>query len=180
MPNHIINELVFRGVDAAEQDAVIAKLCNADGKVDFEVLVPIPANVWLGNVGRNHEEAFGRERCALDWARVEWGTKWNAYAHRPIERSADTIIFRFDTAWRPPFPWLVAVFNTVKRDFDHNWLDEGASRGWEGRWRYSENGKSFGDPWKQEPCGDAMQKHLHKLRWGVEEFPAEPEEDDAA
>lgn len=171
MPNHIINELVFRGVDGAAQDAIASKLCNVDGKVDFEILVPTPPNVWLGSVGTKHEQAFGRQCCALDWSRVQWGTKWNAYGHKPIERTADTITFRFDTAWRPPFPWLVAVFNVLKLDFDHNWLDEGASRGWEGKWIYAAlEDHRKGDPWSQKECSDDMQKHLHKLRWGVEKF----------
>jgi len=170
MPNDVTNELVFRGVDSAGQEAIEAKLC-VDGKVDFEVLVPTPLNVWRGNVSSAHEQAFGRERCGLDWSRVEWGTKWNAYSHKPIDRTADTITFVFNTAWRPPYPWLVAVFNSLKCDFDHNWLDGGASRGVEGRWRYSEMEKNVGDPWRETPCSDEMQRHLHKLRWGVEEFP---------
>jgi hypothetical protein len=89
MPNHVINEVIFRGVDAAAQDAISAKICSAPGKVDFEVLVPTPPNVWLGNVSSLHEKAFGRERCALDWSTVEWGTKWNAYGLKPIERTED-------------------------------------------------------------------------------------------
>ena len=171
MPNHVLNELVFRGVDAAAQEGILAKLCNGEGKVDFEILVPTPPNVWLGNVGAMHEQAFGRERCGLDWSRVEWGTKWNAYGHKETERTDDTLTLRFNTAWRPPFPWLVAVFNVLKRDFEHNWLDEGAVRGWEGRWNYaalSANGRD--EPWTQVQCSDTMQRHLHKLKWGVEEF----------
>ncbi len=171
MPNHVINELIFRGVDAAAQNAIIAKLCNVDGKVDFEILVPTPPNVWLGNVGKNHEDAFGRKNCALDWSRVHWGTKWNAYSHKPTERTDDSLTLRFETAWRPPFPWLVAVFNTLKLDFDHNWLMEVASRGWEGKWIYAAlEDHRKGEPWSQKPCGDDMQKHLHKLHWGVESF----------
>lgn len=174
MPNNVINELIFRGVDTAAQDAIITKLCNADGKVDFEVLVPTPANIWLGNVGQQHSRLGAN---ALDWSRENWGTKWNAYGHKPIERTDDTITFRFDTAWSPPYPWLIAVFNTIKRGFDHNWLDEGASRGVEGRWDYDAlKGSDYQkEPWLEWPCSDAMQKHLHKLRWGVESF-----DDDAA
>lgn len=47
-------------------------------------------------------------------------------------------------------------------------FDEGADRGVESKWRYAAH-----EPWIEEPCGDAMQRHLHKLRWGVEEFPEE-------
>jgi hypothetical protein len=173
MPNHILNEMIFRGVDAAQQDAIIAKLCNDEGKVDFEKLVPTPPNIWLGSVGQKHAK-LGKN--GLDWSRENWGTKWNAYSHKPTERTEDSITFIFETAWSPPYGWLVSVFNTLKIDFDHNWLDEGASRGVEGKWRTEETGKMLGDPWIEKPCEDEMQRHLHKLHWGVEEFT----DDDAA
>lgn len=167
MPNHVTNEIIFRNVSAADQDAIIAKLCNADGIVDFEVLVPTPPNIWLGNVGEKHKRLGVN---ALDWSRENWGTKWNAYSHKKIERTDDTLKVVFDTAWSPPYGWLVAVFNVLKRDFEHNWMDEGASHGWEGKWLYSVmvDNKTFLDPWTEEPCGDEMQKHLNVLRWGVE------------
>lgn len=175
MPNHILNELIFRGVDAAQQGAIIAKLCNDEGKVDFEKLVPTPPNIWLGNVGQKHAKLG---TSGLDWSRQNWGTKWNAYSHKPIERTDDSITFIFETAWSPPYGWLVAVFNTLKLDFDHNWLDEGASRGVEGKWNWSAmTGKDFrAEPWTEVECGDEMQRHLHKLHFGGDEFT----DDDAA
>lgn len=177
MPNHVINELVFRGVDAAAQDVIIAKICNAKGEVDFEVLVPTPLNVWHGNVGSKHEKAFGSEGCGLDWSRQEWGTKWNAYSQKPIERTEDSLTLRFETAWSPPYRWLVAVFNSTKRSFDHNWLDEGASRGVSGKWDYAAlTDNRLAEPWSEKPADDDMQKHLHKLHWGVEKF----DDEDAA
>ena len=178
MPNHITNELIFRGVDDVAATSILAKLCNADGNVDFEVLVPTPPNVWLGNVGQFHEKRLGREMDALDWSRANWGTKWNAYGHKPVERVDDALKIRFDTAWSPPYPWLVAVFNVLKRDFEHNWMDEGASRGWEGKWNYAAlvESKTFADPWTGTPCSDEMQKHLNVLKWGVENLDDEAAE----
>lgn len=172
MPNHVINEIIFRNVDAGKQAAIAAKLCNDEGKVDFERLVPIPPNIWLGNVGTKHEKLGV---SALDWCRENWRTKWNAYSHKPIERTDDSITFRFETAWSPPYGWLVAVFNVIRLDFEHNWLDEGAARGWEGMWLRStfDTERGFEDPWTEKPASDAMQRHLHKLHWGVEEFPDE-------
>lgn len=167
MPNHVSNEIIFRGVDAAMQDAIVAKCCNAKGEVDFEVLVPTPINLWLGDVSSRHEEAFGT--TALDWSRANWGTKWNAYSHKPVERTADTLTLRFDTAWSPPYPWIIAVFNTFKRSFDHNWMDEGAERGVCGKWNYAAlEDRQLGKPWDEKLADDEMQKHLNMLRWGVE------------
>ena len=158
MPNHVINELIFRGCDAARQSAIAAKLCGDDGNVDFERLVPIPPNVWLGSVGQKHEKLGAN---ALDWCRENWRTKWNAYSHKPIERTADSITFRFETAWSPPYGWLVAVFNVLKISFDHNWLDEGAARGWSGTWDYDAMQRGgFSEPWKEKPCDDFRIKPL--------------------
>jgi hypothetical protein len=168
MPNHIINEIIFRDLTADRKNELLANCCDKDGKVDFEILVPMPLNVWRGSVGTRHEQAF--KIVGLDWARENWGTKWNAYSHKPTETTADSLIFRFETAWRPPYGWLCAVFNRFKLSFEHNWLDEGTSRGVHGVFDWAEAEKDFGDPWKEEPADDALNKHLHVLHWGVESF----------
>lgn len=177
MPNHVVNELIFRGVDAAARKEILDALCNADGRVDFEVLIPLPLNMWWGNVGVRHEKAF--KRTALNWCRDNWGTKWNAYHHRPTEQSEDTLILRFDTAWRPPYAWLAAVFNSLKRSFEHNWLDEG-ERGHHAIFNQSQVGNLAGDSWHEENADDEMQKHLHFLQWGCEAFAEDGEETDPA
>lgn len=170
MPNHVINEMIFRGVDRAQQDAVLAAACDPEGKVDFAILVPMPLNMWMGNVGNDHKTAF--KQTSLDWAPQNWGTKWNAYSHQPTERTADTITLRFETAWSPPYPWLAAIFNKLGLSFEHNWLDEGASRGRSGIFTIS---KQWGPEWREAEASDEMHRHLHKLHWGVEEFPEDGE-----
>lgn len=49
-------------------------------------------------------------------------------------------------------------------------MDEGASRGWEGKWNYAAlvDSKMFAEPWAETPCSDEMQEHLNVLKWGVE------------
>ena len=172
MPNHVINELIFREVDEEVQARILAATCNAQGKVDFEVLVPLPLNMWWGNVSSEHTRAF--RRTALDWCTEQWGTKWNAYQHKPVERTADTLKLRFETAGGPPYPWLAAVFNSLQLSFDHNWLEEGRERGVAGRFDFSQM-EGFGRPWREEPATDELHRHLHKLHWGVEEFEEEVE-----
>lgn len=127
MPNNCINELIFRDAEKATQERIIAATCDAEGQVDFQILVPIPLNIWRGNVSSEHERAF--KRTGLDWARENWGTKWNAYSHHPIERTDNTVALRFETAWGPPYPWLAAVFNHLGLPFQHNWLSEGGGDG---------------------------------------------------
>ena len=173
MPNHVVNELIFRNLDADTERRLIANLCDADGKVDFQILVPMPVNMWWGSVGARHEVAF--KRTALDWRRENWGTKWNAYEQRPIERVGGALIIRFDTAWTPPYPWLAAIFNTFKISFDHNWLSEGGGRGHHAVFDATKTEGMWDDPWREEEADDAMHRHLHFLRWGVEEFAEEDE-----
>lgn len=169
MPNHVVNEIIFRGVDRAKQDEILAVACGSKGEVDFEVLLPIPLNVWRGSVGTRHEKAL--QQTGLDWQRLNWGTKWNAYSQKPIERTDDTLTLIFETAWRPPYGWLVAMFNRFHLSFDHNWLDEGAERGVCGRFNADFIDDDMrGEPWGEKPADDDMQKHLHKLRLGVEAF----------
>lgn len=172
MPNHCINELIFRSVDLVRQRTIMMLLCGKatdDAKVDFETLVPLPKNIWWFSVGQNHEKAF--KQTALDWCTQNWGTKWNAYSHQPVERTDDTLTLRFETAWRPPYGWLAAVFNTLQSDFEHNWLAEGGGRGMMGvfKWPPKENDLRH-EPWKEREPNDAEHRHLHKLLWGVEEF----------
>lgn len=168
MPNHVINEIIFRNVDVAKQNEMLVMIRNGLGEVDFEILVPIPINVWRGSVGEKHEKAFRQN--ALDWARLNWGTKWNAYEQKPIERTDDTLILRFKTAWGPPYGWLCAIFNFFKLPFEHNWLSEGHDRGVCGKFNWSRMDDLGGEPWNEEPADEAMHRHLHKLLWGVEEF----------
>ncbi|UVO33992.1 hypothetical protein KUL72_20995 [Bradyrhizobium arachidis] len=183
MPNHCINEIIFRNVDVAAQEAILAKVRNQDGEIDFGVLVPKPLNLWDGGVGSLHEKKF--RQTGLDWARENWGTKWNAYGidegckYQSIAQGDDTLTLTFQTAWGPPYPWIAALFNFFQRPIEHNWLDEGESRGHSGTFDYQQYVKGFGG-WDEVDADDAMQKHLHKLLWGVEEFPDEPDDEAAA
>lgn len=177
MPNHVTSEIVFRDVSLADQGAISEKVYNAEGRVDFNLLVPEPLNLWKGNEGSNHEKAFGK-RLGMTWARENWGTKWNAYQCRPVERTNDTLTIIFDTAWSPPFPWLAALFNHFGRSFDHNWLDEGAEWSVEGKFACTPN-DVMGLRWAEERASHETQARLHTLKWGVAEFPPEDEGDPA-
>lgn len=175
MPNNCINELIFKA-DRFRQADIVAALCGSDGKVDFQILVPRAMNVWWGNVGQKHEQAF--KRTGLDWCTENWGTKWNAYGHRPIETSGDKIIFRFETAWRPPYPWLAAVFNTLKLSFEHNWLSEGGGLGVHGTFAWPAEGGDYPwhEAWKEQEAkdeDDPLHRRLHELLWGAEEHDEE-------
>jgi hypothetical protein len=168
MPNHVTNELIFAGIDPAVQDAIIAKICDTKGAVDFSILIPMPINIWRGNVGQRHEKAF--KLTALDWCTDQWGTKWNAYNSREIRRTEDALTITFDTAWSPPYPWLAAVFNTFERSFEHNWFDEGAEWSVEGRFNAAALADILSDPWKEDRASQEVHERLHTLKYGCAAF----------
>lgn len=131
MPNHVMNEVIFTGLSPVQIASLREKILDEVGQVDFGLLLPIPLNCWMGSVGAKHENAF--PYTALDWCTRNWSTKWNAYSTQPIEESTNSPIVRFETAWRPPYGWLVAIFNHFKISFAYNWLSEGEQRGHSGR-----------------------------------------------
>lgn len=60
-----------------------------------------------------------------DWSVANWGTKWDAYSVSLVEEEGK-LIYRFDTAWSTPAPFIqkmVETFTTL--DFEHWYFDEG-------------------------------------------------------
>ena len=81
-----------------------------------------------------------------------------------------TLRLVFETAWRPPYGWLVALFNRFSLTFDHNWLDEGAEGGVAGRFDFAKLDDLCGTPWAEKPADAALQAHLGALLWGEEAY----------
>lgn len=171
MPNHVINEVLFIGVDAATQGKILALACNDKGEIDFEVLLPIPLNYWHGSVGQSHKKNFPGN--ALDWCAENWSTKWGPYGDPTVSRTDDTLTLTFRTAWNTPRGWLTALFNKSKVPFSWMWLSEGGDKA---QCETFSKGDSWGVQWKQEDADEAMQKHLHVLLWGCESFDDDAEE----
>lgn len=177
MPNHVTSELIFRCLSPEQHAELIANVLDAEGDVDFNILVPAPLNLWRGNVGTRHQKAF--KRTAMDWNSDNWGTKWNAYDSRPARYEDGILTLVFDTAWAPPYPWLAAVFNRFALSFEHNWLDEGAGWSVSGIFDADEMKKALGDPWREERASQEVQERLHFLKWGCARFEDEDEGDQA-
>lgn len=68
-----------------------------------------------------------------DWACQKWGTKWNACRvekpeYSSVSKDKAEVTYRFDTAWAPPMPVLVAASKMFPMlTFDLHEDDEGDS-----------------------------------------------------
>lgn len=177
MPNHCVNEVIFRDVPARRRAEILEKVVGPKGFIDFSVLLPTPINSWPGSVGQRHEKAFPTTN--LEFNRENWGTKWNAYGkddgYTSIVQTDDTLTLTFQTAWSPPYGWLCAVFNTFEARFEHNWMEEGGSPAHADVYDYAKLDDIRSEAWSENIAEEAMSRHLHKLLWGVEEFTDEDE-----
>jgi len=163
MPNYIQNEIVFGNISFFQKRKLLKKIAK-NSKIDFKILVPVPLNIWWGNTGKIHEETFKESR--LDWARLNWGTKWNAIESTIISKRKK-LILQFRTAWSPPYGWVVAVFNYSRLPFSLLWLDEGYDKG------HFEIYKKYEEPldeeWQRVEITEEQQKHIYELLRGKEE-----------
>jgi hypothetical protein len=185
MPNFVTMEVLFRNVDAETQQRILAAACNTEGEIDFEVLLPIPLNCWKGAYSVFSAPPFP---CTWhDWCSENWGTKWNACneSSEPVVRTDDSLTLQFDTAWAPPYGWLVALYNKLRLPFEYNWLFEGKDCGYSGSFDPSEvfdpdcPRKGFNE-WKEAECDGETRKRLCLRMYGVESLAELAEEHDEA
>jgi hypothetical protein len=169
MTNDVLNEIIFRDVNRATQDRILEKTCDAheQGCVNFEILLP-SLSFWEGG-GDNDVRA--RVPGWGDWASYNWGTVRHPYNDRPIERSDDTLILRFETAWRPPYGWIVALFNFFKLPFEHNSIIQFGGRGRCGKFTCEPEPK-----WVELDATDTMHAHLLLLFYGSENQALPPQD----
>ena len=122
MPNHVTNMIRFYG-EQNDINTVLEIIKGDDTCIDFEKIVPMPDNIFCGNLGNKERELYG-ENNWYDWSIHNWGTKWNAYSDYFDE---DENTMTFDTAWSCPIPVLDAL---ARLCYDHNvsfdgkWADE--------------------------------------------------------
>ena len=178
MPNHVINILRFPLPTAADVEKIRKAVLKPDGTLCFSVLLPVPLNVWPFDVDQVHDKHFATGN-ALDWCRTNWGTKWGPYHDPVLRETLEGVELEFQTAWAPPRPWALALFQTVGISFDHLWLTEGEEWGYREEWRCAPPARSWAfKHWEKKPCSDEEQKRLHLALWGCERFDNEDDEED--
>ena len=136
MPNHTQNTLELTG----NPQTVMAFVDQMGKHMDFEKVIPPPANMFRENLRRQDVERCAREGIPTwqDWQRKHWGTKWNAYQTEDVvvqkwSVNFTTATYRFQTAWDAPRPVIAAI---IKQNPDIEVSGGYVLEGYEGCWSF--------------------------------------------
>lgn len=126
MPNHVTNIVVLKGADD-EIKRLRQEVMRQEyglGSIDFEKIIPMPADIFRGNLGLKEREIYGHKNW-YDWSIVHWNTKWNAYGTDEIQAYKDPDKLAFLTAWAAPHPILEKLSELYPNvEISHSWADE--------------------------------------------------------
>lgn len=121
MPNWVKTEITFCNVSDSEFADIVSKYGSDNGPIDFEKIIPMPENIFRGNL--THEDRFVkyRDNNWYDWSCDNWGTKWNA---RWPEADYFNHTIMFDTAWSFPSPVIDKLAELTGREIIAQYADE--------------------------------------------------------
>jgi hypothetical protein len=166
VPNNVYNKIIITDIDDDTILKILSKIYDdKNERVDFNILIPRPLNIWQGSVSSDHEKSFNDN--GLNWNRRNWGTKWNAY-ESSILRGSDNLVIKFETAWNTPRDWIVAILNYFKISFKVIWQDEGDDCVWIEYFKH-ESGTFKSNEWVQEKGSKELYREVYNERWG--EYP---------
>lgn len=137
MPNWCENEVTITG-PALELARLYSEVCTSeeeDGlQFDFNRVVPMPNNIFRGNLGQEERERHG-EMNWYDWSIANWGTKWNA-SEPSVSRKERSIQIDFDTAWSPPEP-VIAKLSSMYPELTiiHSYYEGGMGFNGKDKWK---------------------------------------------
>ena len=121
MPNWTENNVLFVG-KKKQLETLKTMLKSKDNDFDFNNIVPMPKNIFRGNLGREEEEKYGDNNW-YRWSIDNWGTKWNSVDTR-VEENGSTLSYNFMTAWDCPREIVNALMRmrkTILKDISINW-----------------------------------------------------------
>ena len=126
MPNHVTNIITYEG-DRKQIAEMLEAIKNDElgiGTVDFQKIIPMPDDIYTGNLGPKEREIYG-DKNWYDWRRAMWGTKWGAYGYEEGFDYSQTDSLWFQTAWSAPHPILQKLTEMFPEiEFKHQWADE--------------------------------------------------------
>jgi len=127
MPNHITNRLTIVTTDNDRIREILESIKDDEhgmGSLDFEKIIPPPLGIYRGNVGQREQELYG-DNTLLDFARQNWGSKWNSYGYDDFPKYESGSEIMFLTAWNRPEPVIVKLSEMFPDvEFQHQWADE--------------------------------------------------------
>ena len=121
MPNWTSNSVLFVGKEK-QLKTLQTMLKSKDNEFDFNNIIPMPKNIFRGNLGKEEEEKYGKNNW-YDWSIDNWGTKWNA-CNTEVEQRDGTLMYRFETAWDCPRNiayQLLRMQKTILQDIIISW-----------------------------------------------------------
>lgn len=104
MANICYNRLIFKSKEDADKAVELLTGLDDEGierEVTFNVLVPMPANIYKGNFSWEMEKD---PNSWYAWSIANWGTKWDASEGRRVSAK----VISFETPWSYPERWLWA------------------------------------------------------------------------
>ena len=129
MPNNITNILTFTDASEKQIAEVLESIKNDKlgiGSVDFNKIIPMPPEIFRGNLGQEERELYGKNNW-YDWSVANWGTKWNAYDfdYGNYEPYKEGNQIKFLTAWTRPEPVIQKLSELFPEiQIFHEWADE--------------------------------------------------------
>lgn len=123
MPNNITNKVQINASDDKIKEILEAIKYDDKplGTIDFEKIIPIPDNIFRGDLGPNERAKYG-ENNWHDFCTKFWGSKWNSYSSGEYNGGNE---ISFETAWsrvKPIMQKLSEMFPDVS--FEYSWADE--------------------------------------------------------
>ena len=121
MPNWTSNSVLFVGKEK-QLKTLQTMLKSKDNEFDFNNIIPMPKNIFRGNLGKEEEEKYGKNNW-YDWSIDNWGTKWNA-CNTEVEQRDGTLMYRFETASDCPRNiayQLLRMQKTILQDIKISW-----------------------------------------------------------
>lgn len=141
MPNYVTNIITLQG-DSKQIEKLLSDIQKDElgiGSIDFNKIIPMPDEIFRGNLGVAETKLYGKNNW-YDWSIANWQTKWNAFSFGISEKKNKIY---FDTAWSAPHPILQKLSEKYPDlKITHRWSDENIGFNC-GEYEY-ENGKIIG------------------------------------
>ena len=126
MPNHVTNIItIIADKQRVEEIMEAVKVDDrGPGSLDFEKIIPMPDNIFRGDLGQEEERLYGKDNWH-DWSVDNWGTKWNSYGYEGMPNYDGSNQIRFLSAWSRVDPIMERLSQMFPdTEFFYQWADE--------------------------------------------------------